>query len=251
VIEMPTDDEPVKVIQGDCLDVLRQLPDGCVDAVITDPPYSERTHKGHDSVSGSPAGDAGYDGAERKTLGYGAWSLKDVATYVPEMCRVCSGWVVVMTDHTLAPHIHDAMQRSGRYVFAPLPWYAPGSRVRLSGDGPSSWTDWIIVSRTAAQHRWGTLPGGYSPDGSPGWRDKLHMGGKPSKLMRHLVRDYSRPGDLILDPFSGSGTTAVAAQREGRRCLVVEREPAYVDIIRRRLSEAGTLFAAPITEPTT
>ncbi len=55
-------------------------------------------------------------------------------------------------------------------------------------------------------------------------------------------------GDLILDPFGGSGTTAVAAIQEGRRCILIEREPKYVAIARRRVAHAladgaGSLFA--------
>lgn len=237
MIQLPTSDNPVSVIEGDCLDVLRGLPDGCVDAVITDPPYSERAHRGHDAPARGHQGE-GNDGADRQALGYGAWGQTEVDLYVPELCRVSSGWVVILTDHTLAPLICRAMASAGRYVFAPLPWYAPGSRCRLSGDGPSSWTDWIIVSRTAAQLRWGTLPGGYSPDSRPGWRDKERMGGKPSRLMRELVKDYSRSGDLILDPFAGAGTTGVAAACEGRLCLLVERDPAYAAIARRRVKDA-------------
>lgn len=248
-VELPTEENPVVVVHGDALDVLRALPDGCVDAVVTDPPYSERTHRGHDAcVAGSPAGDAGYDGAARKVLGYGAWSVADVECFVPEMARACAGWVAIMTDHTLAPTIQAALDACGRYVFAPLPFYAPGSRCRLSGDGPSSWTDWIIVSRTARQHRWGTLPGGYSGSG-PGWREKEHMGGKPVALMRALVADYSRPGDLILDPFGGSGTTAVAALHEGRRCLIVEKDAGYCDIIRRRVAEAQGVGPGSFLKP--
>lgn len=245
VIDMPTDDEPVKVFQADCLDVLRSLPDGCVDAVITDPPYSERTHRGHDASAAGMAG-SGNDGAKRKSLGYGSWSMDDVSRFIPEMCRVSSGWVATMTDHTLAPVIAKYLDACGRYVFAPLPFYAPGSRCRLSGDGPSSWTDWIIVARTAKQLRWGTLPGGYVAEA--GWRERSHMGGKPTKLMRALIRDYSRSGDLILDPFGGSGTTAVAALHEGRRCIIIEKERAYCDIIQRRVADAmgvgkGSLLA--------
>lgn len=235
-MELPTDENPVSVVEGDCLDVLRSLPDGCVDAVITDPPYSQRTHSGHDASARGARGQ-GFDGSARAELGYGYLTPEQAREYTAEMCRVCSGWVVVMTDHVLMPHIYAAMEGTGRYVFAPLPWYAPGSRVRLSGDGPSSWTDWIVVSRTAAQHRWGTLPGGYSPDGSPGWRDKQHMGGKPTRLMRHLVRDYSREGQLILDPFAGSGTTGIAAALEGRRCILIEKEPAYARICRERVAK--------------
>lgn len=225
----------VTVIHGDALATLRAAPDGAFAAVITDPPYSARTHKNHDSVTRRTAGDAGYDGARRKALGYAPWHEIDVWRYVPELCRVSSGWVVVMTDHTLAPAVARAMEQCGRYVFAPLPFYLPGSRVRLSGDGPSSWTDWIIVGRTTAQHRWGTLPGGYTGSGAE-WRDKVHMGGKPTGLMRALVRDYSRPGDLILDPFAGSGTTGVAARLEGRRATLIESDAGHVETIRARLA---------------
>jgi hypothetical protein len=66
---------------------------------------------------------------------------------------------------------------------------------------------------------------------------------KPLEWMRWLVRIATRPGELILDPFAGSGTTGAAAMREGRKCILIEKEPAYCEIIRRRLSEAGTLFA--------
>lgn len=235
-IRLPTPEESVVVLNEDSDDVLPRLPSGCVAACITDPPFSERTHKGHDSVIGRSPGDKGYDGGYRKTLGYAAWTLKDIANFVPEMCRVCSGWVVVMNDHTNAPYIIRHMEEAGRYVFAPLPFFQPGRGVRLSGDGPSSWTDWIIVSRTAKQHKWGTLPGGYVAE--PGWRDRKHMGGKPLMLMRQLIRHYSRPGDIVLDPFGGSGTTAEAAVLEGRLCLIIEREKEFCDTIRSRVALA-------------
>jgi len=235
----PTDTigDDVRLYCGDALAVLRSMPNASVDCVITDPPYSARTHSGHDSVTRSPAGDAGYDGSDRSGLGYAAWSPEDVATYVPEFCRVASGWVVVMTDHTLAPHICAALGCGGRYVFAPLPYYAPGSRCRLSGDGPSSWTDWIIVARTTKQLRWGTLPGGYLAQA--GWNGtKQHMGGKPIQLMRALVRDYSRKGDTVLDPFMGSGTTVQAAIRESRKGVGIELDPAHYETARKRLVAA-------------
>lgn len=239
---MPTDAQPVVTVEGDSRAVLAALPDGCVQAVITDPPYSERTHKGHDSGGRS-------DGAMFNKLGYGCWTQSDIDAVVPELCRVCSGWVVVMTDDVLAGPIGDAMRAAGRYVFAPLPFYAPGSRVRLTGDGPSSWTVWIVVCRTKFQVRWGTLPGGYLADG-PLWRNNKHMGGKPTALMRALVRDYSRPGDTVLDPFAGGGTTGVACFYEGRRCLMVEADPATVVKARTRvekLRSSGGLI--PYTPP--
>ena len=221
------DDAGVTIYHASALDVLPSL--GLVDCVITDPPYSGRTHEGHDSGAR-----AGRDGSSRKGLGYAAWSMADVTKNVPAFCAACRGWVVVMTDHVLAMPIQAAMEASGRYAFAPLPWYVPGSRVRLVGDGPSSWTAWIVVSRTSAQHRWGTLPGGYMQRGN-----QLHMGGKPEELMAALVADYSRPGDLVLDPYMGSGTTLAAAKRLGRRAIGIEIDERACEIAAKRLAQGA------------
>lgn len=61
---------------------------------------------------------------------------------------------------------------------------------------------------------------------------------KPVKLMRALMELCTRPGSLILDPFAGSGSTAVAAQKTARRCLAIERDPKLCQLARRRLSES-------------
>jgi len=223
-------DETVTLYHGDCRDVLPTLR-GAVQHVITDPPYSGRTHRGHDAGARP-----GRDGAARRGLGYPPWTCEDVATVIPMLCACATGWVVVMTDHMLAIPIQAAMEQAKRYAFAPLPWYVPGSRVRLAGDGPSSWTAWIVVSRTRAQRKWGTLPGGYTHGGK-----QHHMGGKPEALMNALVDDYSREGEIILDPFAGSGTTLVAAKRLGRRAVGVEINRDFCDVIVSRLRQ-GSLW---------
>lgn len=181
---------------GDCREILPTL--GPVDHVITDPPYSDRTHSGHDAASTDRR-----DGAAAKALGYAALTPAMVSELAKILGSAARGWVVWFTDSELAHHIRGALDRQGRTTFAPLPFYQSGRSVRLSGDGPSSWTDWIVVGRTKALLRWGTLPGGYIA--GPGWNDKARMGGKPTALMQGIVGDYSRPGDLIADPFMGGG----------------------------------------------
>lgn len=61
---------------------------------------------------------------------------------------------------------------------------------------------------------------------------------KPVKLMRALMELCTRPGSLILDPFAGSGSTAVAAQQTGRRCLAIERDPKLCELAKRRLQDS-------------
>jgi site-specific DNA-methyltransferase (adenine-specific) len=222
---------------GDCRDILPTL--GKVDAVITDPPYSARCHSGHDAVVDTVA----LDGAVRAGLGYAALTAADVAQLSQDYSRLSGGWIVWMTDSNLALIVRAALEGVGRYAFAPLPFYQPGRSVRLTGDGPCSWTDWIVVARTKAQIKWGTLPGGYIA--GPGWSDKEKMGGKPTALMELLVTHYSRPGDLVLDSHMGAGTTGVACVRTGRKFIGIEVDAVDFDIACKRIEQAaaqGQLF---------
>ena len=68
-------------------------------------------------------------------------------------------------------------------------------------------------------------------------RSPDHPTSKPVGLLEQLLKNSSRRGDLVLDPFCGSGSTLVACERLGRRCVAVELDPAYVDVIRRRYAE--------------
>jgi hypothetical protein len=222
---------------ADCMDVLPTLER--VDAVITDPPYSARCHSGHDSGALQAR-----DGAVRSGLGYSALTCDDVAILAKAYAGICGGWIVWMTDSDLALVVRTSLEDVGRYAFAPLPFYHAGRSVRLSGDGPSSWTDWIVVARTKAQMKWGTLPGGYIA--GQGWNDKDRMGGKPTALMESLVRDYSRPGNTVFDSHMGAGTTGVACIRNSRKFIGCEIDKDAFKIACKRIEQAvaqGQLFA--------
>lgn len=218
---------------GDCREILPTI--GRVDAVLCDPPYGARTHAGHDNGSAA---------AGRAELGYSFLTPDGAAELAQILDSVCDGWIVWFTCHNLMPAVSAALAEQGRYVFAPLPYFHAGRSVRLTGDGPCSWTDWIVAARTKAQSKWGTLPGGYVA--ARGWGDKERMGGKPTALMDCLVRDYSRVGQTILDSHMGAGTTGVSAIRAGRKFIGCEIDPAIFDIACRRIELAvaqGQLFA--------
>lgn len=68
-------------------------------------------------------------------------------------------------------------------------------------------------------------------------RSEEHPTAKPVALIEAMLRNSSRHGDRVLDPFAGSGSTLVACERLGRRCLAVEVDPGYCDVIRRRYQE--------------
>ncbi len=64
---------------------------------------------------------------------------------------------------------------------------------------------------------------------------RYHPTQKPIRLMAAIIRDFSKPGDIILDPFVGSGTTCIAAEREGRRWIGIEIDKEYCEVARKRV----------------
>lgn len=207
------------------------------DAWISDAPYGEETHAGHDAILHD--GNSAAEG--RRSIDYDPLRRDDVAEIVAHWHRRTRGWMVSLTDHNLVPAWETAMRAAGRQVFCPIPVIDHGSRVRLAGDGPSNWTVWMVVSRPRNREfaRWGTLPGVY--ERSPGDPRSERMGGKPLGVMRAIVRDYSRPGDVVCDPFAGYGTTLLAALMEGRRAIGAECDPEAHAAARARLGRGYTL----------
>lgn len=201
-----------------------------VDAVICDPPYGARTHSGYRT---------GADASDDSGIGYDAMTPDDVDEFMEAWATV-RGWIVAFTSHDLLDAWERAAREVGRYPFAPLPVVISGSGVRLQGDGPSSDSVWLCVSRprTSEFARWGTLPGHYLTRAERG----ASMGrGKPLDLMRAIVSDYSRPGDLVCDPFAGYGTTARACAQLGRRFVGAECDADAYAEAQRRLAEVVTV----------
>lgn len=196
------------------------LADVTCDAVITDPPYGGRTHMGHNDAAASTVAFTGE--ATRTNLAYHHWTPDDVREFVASWAPRCRGWLCAMTSHDLVPAYEAALGAFGRFTFAPLPIIQ--KRPRLVGDGPSSWTVYLVVSRPrgAPFSTWGCLPGAYF---SHTEQNSAVAGAKPLSLMRSIVRDYSRPGDLVCDPCAGGGTTLLAALTEGRRAVGAELDP--------------------------
>jgi hypothetical protein len=212
---------------------------GHVDTLIVDAPYSERTHSAYRDM----------EEVGRGSLVYASWSAADVAEFVYTWAPLTRGWIVSLTDHVLAKAWEASLAAAERYTFAPLACVEPGSRVRLSGDGPSQWSVWAVAARprTRAAQQWGALPGAYVVPPEYGWRGNKQgrsgvIGGKPLWLMERLVEDYTRPGDLVCDPCCGAGTTLLAAKLLGRRWIGGDLDETHVELARERLRD---LPAAP------
>jgi hypothetical protein len=216
---------------------------------IFDAPYSEKTHVGHANGkltadraaafaaahAGEPTPESRYSARKseagesgRRDINYEHFDEAKIKAFCDTWCPITEGWFFSITDDVLAPIWGSEFERHELYKFCPLPLVETGSRVRMTGDGPSNWTCWCVPARPANREyaSWGTLRGAYvqagerkinSRDGST-----RVVGGKPLKSMCDIVNDYSRKDDLVVDQFVGGGTTAVACKINGRRCIGID-----------------------------
>lgn len=230
-----------------CGDYRETLADVTCDALIADPPYSTRTHAGHDAGASLvnrkqkawPRSGGGSDPLRpRRAIAYAGWSAADVDAFVDFWAPRNRGWFACMSDSVLCEVYRAAFERNGLVGFQPLPCVIPGMTVRMSGDGPSSWAVYLNVARPKSLHKWGTLRGAYV---LPNQGERVHIGGKPMDLMREVVRDYSRAGDVVCDPCAGGATTLIAAAIEGRKAIGSELDPATHALAMKRIETSGEI----------
>lgn len=225
-------DDAVTLYHGDCREVLAGMADESVAAVLTDPPYTERTH--------SKARKNGTGGIEAGVTTFGAISDDDLRALVTEMGRVSAGWVVATLDYRHAVEF-DVTPPAGVKVQRLGVWVKTNPTPQISGDRPAQgWEAIAYMHRDDRRSKWngGGRHGNFvtripSPEG--------HPTAKPLGMVADWVRLFTDPGDTILDPFAGSGTTLRAAKDEGRKAIGVELDERYCEVIARRLTQ-DTLF---------
>jgi site-specific DNA-methyltransferase (adenine-specific) len=252
MIDLPTDDDPVEVVCGDALNVLADVPDGWADLVLTDPPYSsggmyrsDRSKDTDDKYQHKAETNrtyAAFSGDNRDQRSFERWCYQ----WMSESLRATreGGAFGCFIDWRNLACVIDSIQVAGWVFRGVTPWHK-GTDQRPRKGWFRANVEFIVWGSSGSLLTGHTAPG-LCQDGVFYQRvngiEKEHQTQKPVDLFRDILR--TRPDWLnVLDPFAGSGTTGVAAQREGRRALLIEKEESYTDIIRRRLSEAGTLFA--------
>lgn len=212
-----------KIIQGDCREILRQVPDESVDLLLTDPPYGmrylakagSRPIVGDDDLSWfAPVIRECYRVLKPNTHAYLFCNEYGLATFRAEMAaagfKVKRLLVWVKDQHTAGDLAGDYANRTEYLLFG-----HKGRRL-LKGHRDAN-----VLFFKRAGHR----------------RD--HPTEKPEDMLRYLIQKSSTPGELVLDPFAGSGTTCRAAKDLGRRYLGIEIDSRYVEIARRRVADSA------------
>jgi DNA modification methylase len=201
------------VVQGDCLELMKQLPDGCVDAVATDPPYGIRADATMAKQGGQQYGSAA---APKRHYELTNWDVEPCSPeQIAEMRRVSQHQAIFGGNYFDLPPtscwlVWDKENGDNNFADCELAWTNLPKAVRRV-----SWM-WNGMLRKGGEERNG------------------HPTQKPEGVMLWVLRQLGAV-ETILDPFCGSGTTLVAAKKLGRHFLGFEISPEYCEIARKRL----------------
>ena len=233
------DEGGIVIYHGDCREILPQLDE--VDHVITDPPYSAHTHAKQWIGSALTADGKPRVSTAHKELGFEALTPDLQAFLCAEARRLARRWTLAFCDLESIFEWRLMMLSMGLDYVRACIWDKVDSAPQFTGDRPASAAEAIVVGHAKGAKDWNGGGGRnvfrHAVNAARG--AKPHPTTKPEPLMAELVSLFTDPGDLILDPFAGSGTTAVAAKRLGRRCILIEREEKYCAVAAKRLQQGA------------
>lgn len=245
-----------QILQGDCIEMMNALPEKCVDMVFADPPYfmqltgdlyrpnMTRVDAVNDAWDKFDSF-AAYDAFTRDWLSAARRVLKDTGTL----------WVIG-SYHNIY-RVGANLMDLGYWILNDVVWIKHNPLPQMKGVRLCNAHETLLWAKKSQGQRTYTfhyreLKAGnedkqlrsdwYFPICSRGERErvngvKAHTTQKPEALLQRILLSTSNPGDLILDPFCGTGTTAAVAKRLGRNFITIDREQEYVCVARNRVDQ--------------
>jgi len=249
---------PSMIINADALDCMRDMKSESVDAIISDPPYcsggftetQKRAAKGQ-GLRGETLRDIGWFEGDQMTSSGIAFLLRSVAFEAIRLMKG-GGSMLFFTDWRMVPTLVPAIESAGLRYQNLIIWVKPSAGL---GCGFRAQHE-CIMHFTAGRATYHNQSVGNILDGRRiGANEREHQTQKPIALLQELIKVVCPPGGIVLDPFGGSGSTAVAAEGIGRSAICIERDPTHCETARRRLqSVQPSIFAdaspnSPIRQP--
>jgi len=244
-----------RVIQGDCIEVMQQMPDHSVDLVFADPPYNlqlqNKLYRPNRTL---------VDAVDDEWDQFASFESYDEFSraWLTECRRVLkeNGAIWVIGSYHNIFRLGAIMLDLGYWFLNDLIWYKTNPMPNFRGSRFTNATETLIWAKRDAEQKKYTFNYQAMKNMNGGkqmknvWRipictgaerikedgKKAHSTQKPEALLYRVIVASTRPGDLILDPFFGSGTTGAVAKKLKRHFIGIERETDYVTIARRRIS---------------
>ena len=239
----PSEVPPATLWRGDSRELLARLPDASVDLICTDPPYNLGTYS---------TGNIEMSWRKAFNNDVAAWDQAafEPAAWLSEFRRVLrpTGTLFAFTSYNLLGRWHEAFDPVFD-TFQFVVWHKTNPPPKLRRAGFLNSCE-LIVACWDRGHTWNF---GRQRDmhnfieapicaGRERVKDPVHPTQKPLRVLRQLIEWGTNPGEVVLDPFMGVGSTAVAALQTGRRFIGIELDEAYVDAARRRVAATdGTI----------
>ena len=201
-----------QLLQGDCLELMKNIPDGSVDLVLTDPPYGKKADKGTN----------GFGSAKNRRYGGGWDSKRPSKEFFDEILRIGKNAIIFGGNY-----FADILPPSNHWIF----WDKKGD---IAFQNPFADGELIYTTFKKPIKRIVFKQQGFITDS----KDKrYHPTQKPSELVEMLINEYSKDGDTILNPFMGSGSTGVACIHTNRNFIGMELDKNYFDIAKERIEK--------------
>jgi len=211
-------EENIAIACGDCLEVMKQIPDKSIDLILTDPPYGVKRDKGF-------GGFGGFGRPIARRQYNDCWDEnRPNKIYFDEILRISKKALIFGGNY-----FADILPQSRHWIV-----WDKLNTMPTFGDCELIWTNIKRNSVKKITYQYNGLLGKE--------KERYHPTQKPVKLIKELIEKYSDENDLVLDPFIGSGTTAVACKDLGRKCIGIEISEEYVKIAIKRLSQEVLKF---------
>lgn len=223
-----------EIIHGDCLEVMRAMPDASVDAVITDPPYGTHTAK---SIYGRRREGKVNHIANDRDLS----ALEGAAPHFARLLKP-NGVAIVCCAPTLRRAAENAIEAGGLNPIHSIPWDkgSPGISYRVR----YAYEDAILAVH-GDYDPWETRETLIVPLRVPRVRQPEHPNEKPVALLARMIEWACPKGGMVLDPFAGSASCGVAAVSRGCSYIGIECDEQWLPIARRRIADVTWHASAP------
>lgn len=247
---------------GNCLEWLAAFERKSVDITLTDPPYDVHVHgkvrRSTELMQGPryarKSGKSVRTRPRQAKLGFDSLSLDEMDGAAYQFARVTRRWVLVFCSIEMVNDWRLALVRHGLEYVRTMIWVKECSTPQFTGDRPAQAFEAMVLAHPkGGRKRWnaGGKRGIYTHSivvnrGGGNVRHEDDTTPKPVPLMLDLVDDFTEPGDLVIDPYAGMGTTGVACVRRGRHFLGCELKPTKAARANERLvaeSQGSTIQA--------
>ena len=223
---------------GDAFEGLGQLGASTIDVTVTDPPFDGRTHR-----VAAERGDWRTDSRRRTALPFPPLTPERLAEMAGHLARVTRRWILVFAAERQVEAWAASLESAGARFVRLGVVVRTNPAPQRTGDRPAVPADPVVIAHagTSGPMRWnggGKAARWETPGARYDAGGRVHPCQKPLPVIRQMLEAFTEPGELVLDPFAGAGTTAVACKELGRRFLGWEIASDYHAAAMRRLEAA-------------